>query len=402
MTKPKLAINGGQKLRRTPLPYRRLFDEDELNQIISVFKNSYKEKQDFGYQGKYEKLYTEKFCEFQGGGYADGVSSGTAGIYIALNALGLKKGSDVIISPVTDPGGVSPVVLSGMNPVVADSDVDSFNVGPDQFEAALTSDTNAAIITHLGGNPVDIDPILEIASDKDIKIIEDCSQAHGALYKKKRVGCFGDIAVFSTMYSKNHSTGGCGGIVFTQNKDYYWLARSFADRGKPFNDPNFNQKDPSEFLFPAMNFNLDELSCAIGINTLEKLQHTIDRRIDIVKKINKALKQTKCVDPIPIPEFAVPSPFFLTVKVDINNLKVTKKEFAQAIAAEGISINPDYRYVVAEWKWMKKYFKKNTSTPNAQKFRNETFNILFNERLEDNDIGDIIKCIIKVEEVLTN
>jgi len=395
----KLAIKGGKKYRNKPLPYRSLFEKDELKQIMKVFEESSKVKRDFGYQGKFEKLYTDRFCKFQGGGFADGVSSGTAGIYVALNALKLKPGSDVIVSPVTDPGGISPVVLSGMNLVVADSEPDSFNIGPEQFKEAITSNTRTAVLTHLGGIPFDIKPIQKIAEDNKIKIIEDCSQAHGALYKNKKVGSFGDISVFSTMFSKNHSTGGCGGIVYTKKEDYYWLMRSFADRGKPFHNANYNPKDPSTFLFPALNFNLDELSCAIGFSTLKKLQKTIDKRLEIVHKINKALEKTGTVQAIPIPEYAVPSPFFLTVKVDTKRLKVPKKQFAEAIAAEGVGINPDYRYVVAEWSWMKKYFKKKTLTPNAVKFRNETFNILFNERFTDLDIKDMINCIQKVESV---
>ena len=400
MNRAKLAINGGTKVRERPMPYRRLFGEEELESVVRVFHDSWRRGQDFGYQGKYEKLYTDKFCEFQGGGFADAVSSGTAAIYLALKALDIKLGSDVIVSPVTDPGSVAPIIIAGMNPVVADSRPNSFNIGPDEFEEALTSNTRAAILSHIGGHPIDMEPILEIVQARGIKIIEDCSQAHGALYKGKRVGRFGDMAAFSTMFSKNHATGGCGGLVYTEKRELYWRARSYADRGKPFDKSDFNPKDPRGFLFPSLNFNQDELSCAIGLSTLAKLQDTIDRRLEIAQKINNALEASKVVHPVSIPEYAVPSLFFLTFKVDTQHLKVSKEQFAQAVAAEGALVNPDYKYVVAEWDWIKKFFNRKTLTPNAVQFRKETFNLLFNERFTDADIEDIIACILKVESVL--
>ncbi|MFC1909225.1 DegT/DnrJ/EryC1/StrS family aminotransferase [Chloroflexota bacterium] len=397
MTGAKLAINGGPKVREKPLPYRRLFGEEELESVVRVFKDSWEEGVDFGYQGKYEKLYTDKFCEFQGGGFADGVCSGTAAVYLALKALDIEPGSDVIVSPVTDPGSIAPIVIAEMNPVVADSRPNSFNIGADEFEEALTPNTHAAILSHIGGHPIDMEPILEIARTRGVKIIEDCSQAHGAQCRGKRVGRFGDIAAFSTMFSKNHSTGGCGGLVYTENEDYYWLIRSLADRGKPFRNPDADLRDPSEFLFPALNFNLDELSCAIGLSALTRLQETIDKRWEIASKIDAALEESAVAFPCQYQPDCQPSLFFHTVEVAVDKLGVSKEKFAEAVAAEGIGINPNYRYVVSEWKWMQRYLRDNQKTPNAIDFRNRTFNILFNERFTDMEIKDIIKSILKVE-----
>jgi len=395
---PELAINGGPKIRSTPLPYRKLFGEKELDIVREVFENSWNTGKDFGFQGKYEALYTQKFCEFQGGGYADAVASGTVAIYLAIQALELEKNCEVIVSPVTDPGSVSPIIISNYMPVIADSGKESFNIDVDEFEKVITSKTKAAVLTHLGGHPIDIDPIIEVAKSKNIKIIEDCSQAHGALYKGKKVGRFGDIAAFSTMFSKIHATGGCGGLVYTENKDLYWLIRSFADRGKHFHQPNFDYKAPGDFQFPALNLNLDELSCAIGISTLSKLPQTIKKRYEIVKKIDKALEKSLTVYPCIHRYSGHPSIFFHTVQVATEKICVSKKEFAEAIAAEGIWINPEYNLVVSEWKWIQQFLKSNSVTKNATNFKNKSFNILLNEQFTDNDIKDIIQSILKVEQ----
>ena len=214
-----LAINGGVPLRKHPFPSRKLFDKEELRAVIQVFEKSWEKGVDFSYQGEFEQLYTEAFCQFQNGGLADAVCSGTMAVYLALAALDLPKNSDVVVSPVTDPGGITPVLFQGLTPVVADAQPNSFNIGPDEFEAALTPDTCCALLTHLGGIPIDIDPIIEIANSKGIAIIEDCSQAHGAEYKGRLVGTLGKVAAFSTMFSKAHATGGCGGVVYTRDQE---------------------------------------------------------------------------------------------------------------------------------------------------------------------------------------
>ncbi|OGW74189.1 MAG: hypothetical protein A2484_07605 [Nitrospirae bacterium RIFOXYC2_FULL_44_7] len=394
-----LAIHGGSKVRNKPLPYRRLFGEKELDMVRQVFEDSLETGVDFGFQGKYEQMLAEQFCKFQEGGFADGVSSGTAAVYIALQALEIKSGSDVVVSPVTSPGSIMPVAVSGCNIIIPDSNPDAFNISPEEFEKSLTPNTKAVVLTHLGGQAFDIEPIKEIAELHGIKLIEDCSQAHGAIYKGKRVGCFSDIAAFSTMFSKTIGTGGCGGMVYTNNEDYYWKVRSYADRGKPFNTPNFDNKNSTEYLFPALNFNLDELSSAIGVSVLSRLQKIIDKRLEIARKIDRALDASSVVSPanLSLPE-SVPSVFFHTVVVDTEKIRVPKKEFAKAVGTEGIWVNGDYRDIVSEWKWIQKYLGRKVETPNAVDFRNRTFNILFNERFSDQEVEDIIECILKVEK----
>ena len=398
MTEEKLAINGGPKTRCHPMPGRRQFGEDELAAVVAVFEDSWRRNVDFGYQGAFEKKYTDSFCSFQGGGFADAVSSGTAAVYLAVAALELPKGSDVLVSPVTDPGSIGPLIHQGFNILVADASPDGFNTGPREFLDALTENTSCAVITHSGGLPCEIESIAAIAKERGIRLVEDCSQAHGALYQGKRIGCFGDIAAFSTMFSKNHSTGGCGGVVFTLDEELYWKVRAFADRGKSFGSDGFNPKEPSGFLFPALNFNLDELSCAIGASTLSKLERTIERRNHVIDMVNDGLRSSSTVTSIRPPEGSHVSPFFHSLVLDTSKVRVPKELFARAVQAEGIGINPDYRYVVTEWEWCRPYIRNFTPSRNAIDFRNRSFNLLFNERYTESEAADIVTSILKVEE----
>lgn len=399
MRSEQLAVNGGPKARPEPLPYRKLFGEDELRAVHEVFEHSWREGVDFGFQGEFEDRYTKAFCDFQGGGYADAVSSGTAAVYVAVMALGLEGGSDVVVSPVTDPGSIAPVILAGLNPVIADSKPGSYNVGVDEFAEALTPNTRAAVLTHAGGHPIEMGPIMDLAESRDIRIIEDCSQAHGAQWMGRKVGCFGHIGTFSTMFSKNHASGGCGGLVFTRDPDLYWRVRSYADRGKPFQNSEADLKDPGGFLFPSLNLNMDELSCAIGRSTLVRLPQTIERRRRIAEQIDDLLGASVVVFPIKRNRDAAWSPFFHTVGVRTERLSVSKLEFGQAVAAEGIWVNPHYRYVASEWTWLKPCLRKEPQVPNAVSFRDNTLNILFNEKFTDADIEDIAGAVLKVESV---
>ena len=155
----------------------------------------------------------------------------------------------------------------------------------------------------------------------------------------------------------------------------------------------------TDFLFPSHNFNADEISCAIGTSVLSKLQNIIDRRHEIANKIDVALKASSVVHPTNLElSGSKSSIFFHTVVVDIDKLKVSKVQFANAIAAEGIMINADYRDIVCEWQWIPEYVREYKKTPNSINFRDRSFNILFHEQFGDAEVEDIIKSILKVEE----
>ena len=311
MNKTLLAYYGGDPVRSRPMPPRRQFGPAELEAVKKTFEESWQREVDFGSQGLQETAYAQEFCEFQGGGgYADAVATGTLAIYVAVSALDLPAGSDIVVSPVTDPGSVTPAILCGHRISIADAEKHSYNIGAEEFERAVTPSTRAAVITHLGGRPAAMDQIMEIADQHGILVIEDCSQAHGAALHGVRVGNFGSLACFSTMFSKSHATGGSGGLVYTRNEDLYWKIRATADRGKPFIDKNLQPfKNPEDALFPALNVNLDELSCAIGRSTLSRLQKTIERRVEIIRCIDEGIRGCKAVYPFDMLDDVSPSPF---------------------------------------------------------------------------------------------
>jgi dTDP-4-amino-4,6-dideoxygalactose transaminase len=400
VTSDRLAIDGGRPVRGRPMPPRCALGEAEseaLQEAVCYYRDK---KIDPGYQGIFERRYTDAFVRFMGGGYADAVATGTAALYIAVAALRLPRGSEVIVSPVTDPGCLSAIVLNGLIPRLADSAPDSFNIGVEQFRARITPKVRALMVVHSLGRAADIARLVSAARERDILVIEDCSQSHGAQVEARPIGTFGDIAAFSTMYRKNHMTGGAGGVVYSMDLALFRQALAHADRGKPTWADDFDDRNPNQFLFPALNFHTDELSCAIGAASLARVHDTISRRLAFVRELSSSLKTHSKVC-APFGYTLNDSPFVYPILVDCDRICCTKEEFARAVMAEGIGLNPHYQYLVADWPYLKPYLSDDFDTPNARDIRDRSFMLYLNENYGEAEVSDCVKAIAKVEKHYT-
>ncbi|HXK45518.1 MAG TPA: DegT/DnrJ/EryC1/StrS family aminotransferase, partial [bacterium] len=202
----KLAIDGGRPVRKNPMPARVMFDEKEKKAVMRIIEKTMTGNQALDRYGgvevdQYEKEFAQKF----GMKFATAVSAGTAAIHTALASLKLEPASEVITSPITDPGAVMPIVFQQCIPVFCDVDYSTLNPSPESIEQLITRKTGAIIVVHLAGFPARIDEICEIAKKHKIPVIEDCAQAHGAKLKNKYVGSFGTLSAFSLMSGK-HTT----------------------------------------------------------------------------------------------------------------------------------------------------------------------------------------------------
>ncbi len=342
-----LAIDGGDPVRSAAFPKRRLFGEGEREAVLKLFDQALCSGDAIGYGGAEEQAYEREFAEFMGGGYADLVNSGTCALYVALGALRLPVGGEVVVPPITDPGGVMPVALLCQVPMVADAAEGSFNAGAEQIEAVLSPHTCAIVVAHIAGEPVDMEPILELAQQRNIPVVEDCAQAHGALYKGRTVGSLGTIAAFSTMSGKHHATGPQGGVVFSQDEELLWEAKRFADRGKPFNmEATSNPR-------AGLNLNGNDLAAAIGRLQLRRLPGIIERRRQVAHQVQHAIGNLRAVRPGREAGGDGSVYWFMRFYVDESLLTVDKEAFAKAVAAEGIPVGVSYRHIPSEAKWFR-------------------------------------------------
>ena len=347
MSSDKLAVDGGTPLRSDPFPPRALFGPEEKAAAVAVFDEAIAAGRAFGYNGPHEEAYHAAFAQTLGGGFAKAVNSGTSAVLAALAALELEPGSEVVVPPISDPGGVMPVAIMNCVPVPADGDGFSFNAGPEQIAAAMTERTKAVIIAHIMGEPADMPAIMDLARQRGVPVIEDAAQAHAAEVGGRPVGAFGELAAFSTMSGKHHATGAQGGVVFTRDEELFWKARRFMDRGKPFGT------DETSNVRLGLNLNSNELSAAIGLVQLKKLPGIVARRRAAAEAIFEGLADMQAVSPPRLVDDAVATYWHLRLALDVGKLTVDKNTFAEAVAAEGIPLMASYGHLPSEHIWFR-------------------------------------------------
>ncbi len=228
------------------------------------------------------KDFEESFKKYLGVKNAIGVSSGTAALFLAYNELNLQPGDEVIVPSHTFIATVSPLAFFKAKPIFVDIDPETYCMNVDEVKKKINKKTKCITPVHLYGHPVDMDPLVEVAKEKNIKIVEDCAQAHGTEYKGKKTGNFGDISIYSFFPSKTMTVGGDGGMIVTNNDEYGKILRLRRDHGRTSKYQNDNL---------GLNFRLSELQAAIGKVQLKHLSEFVEKRRSIVKFYNEFLSQ---------------------------------------------------------------------------------------------------------------
>lgn len=236
--------------------------------------------------------FENEFSRWCGSPRAIALANGTLALDLALKALNIGPGDEVIVTPRTFIASVSTVVNAGATPVFADVDLDSGNIHPDTIAAALTDRTRAIIPVHLGGWPCDMDGIMGIANDLDIHVIEDCAQAHGAKVGGRSVGSIGHVGAWSFCQDKIMTTGGEGGMVTTADERLWDIMWSFKDHGKSW-DAVYNRQHAPGFRWVhesfGTNWRMLEVQAAVGRIQLTRMAAWTARRTEIAREIASAL-----------------------------------------------------------------------------------------------------------------
>ena len=256
-----------------------MYNQKQINSVIKVLKNN---KTNY-WTGKECKNFEKEFSDYHKIKYSIAVSNGSVALEIGLKALDLKKKDEVIVTPRSFIISASSVLNLGLKPVFADVD-DNGNVSIDAIKKVYNKNTKAIIIVHLNGLPCDLNPILTFVKNNKVYLIEDCSQAHGAIYKNKKVGSFGDISTWSFCQDKIISTGGEGGMISTNNKKLWLKLWSLKDHGKNYKSV-FYKKHKTGFRWlhdnSGSNYRMTEMQAAIGRGQLKLLDKQIKKRNSI-------------------------------------------------------------------------------------------------------------------------
>ena len=258
-----------------PWPAFTTEEADAVHRVLLSNKVNY-------WTGTEGRIFEKEFAEHCGVNHAIALANGTVALELALYALGIGPGDEVITTSRTFIASASCIVMRGATPVLADVDPVTQNITAETIRPHITSRTKAVICVHLAGWPCDMDPILELAREHGLKVIEDCAQCHGATYKGRPVGSLGDVAAFSFCQDKIMTTGGEGGMLTTNDEGIWRRAWEFKDHGKSY-DAVYNRQHPPGFRWLhesfGTNWRLTEMQSAIGRLQLAKLpEWTLIRR----------------------------------------------------------------------------------------------------------------------------
>jgi dTDP-4-amino-4,6-dideoxygalactose transaminase len=260
-----------------PFPAWPSFEPDEIEAAASVLRSG---KVNY-WTGQEGRLFEIEFARSIGVKHAICLANGTVALELALQALGIGPGDEVITTSRTFIASASCAVMRGATPVCVDVDLDSQNMTAETVRRAITPNTKAIIAVHLAGWPCDMDPILDLAKDFGLYVIEDCAQAQGSQYKGRPIGSMGHVAAFSFCQDKIMTTGGEGGMLTTNDHSLWHRAWSFKDHGKNY-DTVYNQEHPFGFRWLHESFGtngrMTEMQAAMGRVLLKKVPHWVQTR----------------------------------------------------------------------------------------------------------------------------
>ena len=283
----------------SPWPSFTQEEADAVSRVLLSNKVNY-------WTGSECREFEKEFAAFAGTQYAVALANGTLALDVALKAVGIGAGDDVIVTSRTFLASASCIVTAGANPVFADVDLNSQNITADTIQTALTPNTKAVIVVHLAGMPAEMDAIMELAEKHNLWVIEDCAQAHGARYKGKPVGSIGHIGAWSFCQDKIMTTGGEGGMVTTNNKELWEKMWSYKDHGKSY-DAVYHRPHPPGFRWLhesfGTNWRMMEMQAAIGRIQLRRMADWTVRRRENAAKLAETLAQFDCIRLVEIPDY---------------------------------------------------------------------------------------------------
>jgi dTDP-4-amino-4,6-dideoxygalactose transaminase len=325
----KLAITGGDSLRKTPFTQWPLSTKEEASALNDVLTSSKWGGQPF--PGKHASAFSKKFAEVHTAKYAQCVNTGTVAIQAALIAIGIKPGDEVIAPAYTWEGTVGPVLLLNAIPVFVDIDPETYCLDAKLIEKAITPKTKAILPVHLGMRFADMDEILRIAAKHNLKVIEDCAHAHGGMWKGKGAGSMGDLGAFSFQSSKL-ITSGEGGAVITNNLEYMEKVQSYINAGRASLTDQFHHR------IIGFNYRLGEFQAAVLGPQLDRLPEQAKTREANMKHLEARLRNTPGIGLLkPDPRITRLAPYGYVLKYFAGQVKdIPRAAFVAALQLEGI------------------------------------------------------------------
>ncbi|MFS1984186.1 DegT/DnrJ/EryC1/StrS family aminotransferase [Vibrio breoganii] len=318
----------------SPWPSFTQEEADAVSRVILSNKVNY-------WTGQEGREFEKEFAAWAGCEHAVALGNGTLALDIALKALEVGSGDEVITTPRTFLASASSIVTSGASPVFADVDLNSQNITAQSIEAVLTPNTKAVIVVHLAGMPAEMDDIMALSKKHGFYVIEDCAQAHGAKYKGKSVGTIGHIGAWSFCQDKIMTTGGEGGMVTTNDKALWSKMWSYKDHGKSF-DAIYNREHPPGFRWLhesfGTNWRMTEMQAAIGRIQLTRMADWTEKRQANGAEIDKIASKFNVVRTVDVPDYIEHAEYKHYLFIEPQNLAEgwSRDRIVEEVVARGV------------------------------------------------------------------
>ena len=327
-------------MRSAFLPFARpALVEEEIAEVVDTLKSGWITT------GPKVERFAAAFADFVGGRYAVPVSSATAGLHVALLALGVGPGDEVVTAPMTFVATLNTIVHCGATPVLADIDAATRNIRVEEVERKITRKTKAIVPVHYVGQPVDLDPILELAAAHGIAVLEDAAHAVGAEYRGRRIGSFPTTSVFSFHPNKNMTTGE-GGMVVTEDEAVFETASLLKFHGMDRESWKRSSKAGSpryDVRLPGYKYNMMDIQAALGLHQLKRLDGFLAERERLARRYDEKLAGlVGLILPQRVPYPVRHAWHLYTPLVDVDRLTIDRDRFMAELTARNIGTGLHY------------------------------------------------------------
>lgn len=393
MNKP--AIEGGTPVRNNKIYYgHQYLDQADYDAVVDVLKSDY-----LTCGPKIGEL-EEKLCKLTGAKYAVVCSNGTAALHMAAMAAGLGKDDELITTPITFAASANCALYVGARPVFADINNETYNIDPKSVESKITANTKAVVAVDYTGQAVELEPLKEICKKHGLVLIEDAAHAIGTLYDNKPVGSIADMTTFS-FHPVKTITGGEGGAVLTNNEEYYKKLLLARSHGITRDTSLFEHECDGPWYYEQVsmgyNYRLTDIQAGLIISQLDKLQMFKERRKQIVNMYNEAFsKMDTIIVQKEIPQSDTARHLYI-LRIDPERLKIDRKRFFEAMAAENVICNVHY-IPVYYFPYYEKLGYKKGLCPNAEKLYDEMLSLPLYYGMSDEDVQSVIDAVKKISD----
>jgi dTDP-4-amino-4,6-dideoxygalactose transaminase len=319
-------------------------------------------------------------------------------LHLAVVALGIGNGDEVITTPYTFAATAEVVINSNAKPVFVDVEKDTYNIDPAKIEEKITDKTKAIIVVHYAGHACEMDKIMEIAEKYDLYVIEDAAHAIGSKYKDQKIGSIGDATCFSFYATKNITTAE-GGMITTNRGDLADKMRILSLHGISKDAWKRYSSEGSwyyEIAYSGYKYNMSDLQASIGIHQMKKLDQMQKRREEIADMYNKSFGQIPQITIPTVKSYATHAWHLYPIQVNSDLLSINRNEFIEALKAENIGTSVHFIPLHLHPYYKEKYGFKGDDFPNAESLYKNEISLPIYPNMEDKDVEDVISAVKKI------